>query len=76
MAEWAERRYIIVDEIRMRDGSLNRSLHTQLGKLKSLPELKSGGLDILFFRGFLQIPSVSKRDLYIDSAVSVAQTPE
>src|SRR5438045_1332882 len=51
----------------MMDCKVITRLHTQLCKAKSLPELKFGGINIIFMGDFLQIPAVSRLDLYIDN---------
>src|SRR5947207_15107728 len=65
--EWEDRHYLIVDEVSMMDCKVITRLHTQLCKAKSLPELKFGGVHIIFMGDFLQIPAVSHFDLYIDN---------
>ena len=65
--EWEDRHYLIIDEVSMMDCKVITRLHTQLCKAKSLPELKFGGINIIFMGDFLQIPAVSRLDLYIDN---------
>ena len=65
--EWEDRHYLIVDEVSMMDCNVITRLHTQLCKAKLLPELKFGGANIIFMGDFLQIPAVSRFDLYIDN---------
>ena len=65
--EWQDRHYLIVDEVSMMDRKVITQLHTQLCKAKSLPDLKFGGVNIIFTGDFLQIPAVSHFDLYIDN---------
>jgi hypothetical protein len=65
--EWQDHHYLIIDEVSMMDCKVITRLHTQLCKAKSLPELKFGGVNIIFMGDFLQIPAVSHFDLYIDN---------
>src|SRR5213078_3223390 len=65
--EWQDRHYLIVDEVSMMDFKVIIQLHTQLCKAKSLPELKFGGVNIIFMGDFLQFRAVSYFDLYIDN---------
>ena len=57
--EWADRRYIIIDEVSMMDCKLITSLHAQLGKIKADTDMRFGGVNIMFFGDFLQILDVS-----------------
>ena len=65
--EWEHRKYIIIDEVSMLDAGLLARVHTQLTRIKSRPEETFGGLNILFFGDFLQMPSVKGGDVYSDS---------
>jgi ATP-dependent DNA helicase PIF1 len=58
--------YMIIDEVSMLDCKVMESLHTQLTKAKSKPEISFGGVNIIFFGDFLQLPAVVNPDLYID----------
>jgi hypothetical protein len=64
---WTERRYMVIDEISMMDCKVMEYLHTQLAIAKANPEVSFGGVNIIFFRDFLQLPAVRNPDLYIDS---------
>jgi PIF1-like helicase len=63
---WQEARYMITDEVSMLDCKVMESLHTQLAKAKSKPEVMFGGVNILFYGDFLQLPTVLNPDLYRD----------
>jgi hypothetical protein len=63
---WQEARYMIIDEVSMLDCKVMESLHTQLAKAKSKPEVMFGGVNILFYGDFLQLPAVLNPDLYRD----------
>ena len=65
--EWEDRQYLIINKVSMMDCKVITRLHTQLCRAKSLPELKFGGVNIIFMGDFLQIPAVSHFDLYIDN---------
>ena len=65
-AEWSERKYLIIDEISMIDTKVFLKLHNQLGKLKSNPDAKFGGLNLIVLGDFLQFPAVSHLDLYMN----------
>ena len=65
-AEWSERTYLIIDEISMIDTKVFLKLHNQLGKLKSKPDAKFGGLNLIVLGDFLQFPAVSHLDLYMN----------
>jgi PIF1-like helicase len=64
---WAERRYMVIDEISMMDCKVMEHLHTQLVIAKASPDVSFGGVNIIFFGDFLQLPAVRNPDLYIDS---------
>jgi hypothetical protein len=63
---WNDAQYMIIDEVSMLDCKVMESLHTQLTKAKSKPEITFGGVNIIFFGDFLQLPAVVNPDLYID----------
>ena len=42
-------------------------LHTQLGLLKSRPSDLFGGISVIFLGDFLQFPSVSQMDVYLNA---------
>jgi hypothetical protein len=62
---WFNRQYLIIDEVSMMDAKLLSTLHTQLVKIKSDPDLDFGGVNILFAGHFLQLPTVSRQDVYL-----------
>jgi PIF1-like helicase len=62
---WRNRRYLIIDEVSMLDSSIMRSLHEQLTKIRSKPQMGFGGVNIIFVGDFLQLPSVTGSDIYI-----------
>jgi hypothetical protein len=64
---WTERRYMVIDEISMMDCKVMEYLHAQLAIAKANPEVSFGGVNIIFFGDFLQLPAVRNLDLYIDS---------
>lgn len=64
---WTERRYMVIDEISMMDCKIMEYLHTQLAIAKARPDVSFGGVNIIFFGDFLQLPAVRNPDLYIDS---------
>ena len=67
-SEWADRRYLIVDEVSMMDCKLVIKLHDRLYSAKSTKDdIKFGGVNIVFFGNFLQLPSVSPFRLYMDT---------
>lgn len=70
---WRNRRYLIIDEVSMLDSSVMRSLHDQLTKIRSKPELAFGGVNIIFVGDFLQLPSVTGSDIYIPDKKQTAQ---
>lgn len=70
---WRNRRYLIIDEVSMLDSSVMRSLHEQLTKIRSQPELGFGGVNIIFVGDFLQLPSVTGSDIYIPDKRQTAQ---
>ena len=66
--EWREHTFLIVDEISMMDSKVMIQLNKQLGQLKNMPQKSFGGVNMLFAGDFLQLPSVSHFDLYLDKA--------
>jgi hypothetical protein len=50
-----------------------RSLHEQLTKIRSKPEVAFGGVNIIFVGDFLQLPSVTGSDIYIPDKRQTAQ---
>ena len=62
---WFNRQYLIIDEVSMMDAKLLSTLHTQLVKIRSDPNLDFGGVNILFAGNFLQLPTVSHQDVYL-----------
>ena len=68
MKDWTDRNYMIVDEVSMMDTDVIASASTELGRAKSIPSEKFGGVNVIFMGDFLQLASVSSRDLYIDNA--------
>jgi len=56
----------------MLDSSLLLSLHEQLTKIKSKPDCAFGGVNILFVRDFLQLPSVTRSDIYLPNKKQMA----
>jgi PIF1-like helicase len=63
---WQPAQYMIIDEVSMLDCKVMESLHTQLSKAKSKADIFFGGVNIIFFGDFLQLPAVVNPDLYID----------
>jgi hypothetical protein len=66
MKAWNEAEYMIIDEVSMLDCKVIKSLHTQLTKAKSKPEISFGGVHVIFLSDFLQLPAVINPDLYVD----------
>ena len=65
--EWADRQYLIIDEVSMMDRKLIVKLHDKLCSTKSTKDIvKFGGVNIIFLGDFLQLPSVSPFRLYMD----------
>jgi ATP-dependent DNA helicase PIF1 len=64
LALWAERQYLIVDEISMMDSLVLMKLNTNLCEIKSNMNRTFGGVNVIFLGDFLQLPSVRKLDLY------------
>jgi hypothetical protein len=64
---WEQRQYMIVDEVSMLDLVVIEHLHSQLGKVKANPEINFGGVNIIFFGDFLQLPAVLNPDVYVNN---------
>ena len=65
--KWADRQYLIIDEVSMMDCSVISRLHTKLGLLKSRPSDLFGGVNMIFLGDFLQFPAVSQMDVYLNN---------
>lgn len=63
-AEWAEQRYLLVDEVSMLDRVTIEKLDKQPKAITNNTEVFFRGMNILFFSHFLQFPAVSHMDLY------------
>jgi hypothetical protein len=63
---WNEAQYMVIDEVSMLDCKIIETLHTQLTKAKSKPEIPFGGVNIIFLGDFLQLPAVINPDLYVN----------
>ena len=63
---WNNRHYLIVDEISMMDCKNMEDLNITLGSKKSCRDSYFGGVNVIFMGDFLQLPTVSHYDLYID----------
>jgi hypothetical protein len=63
-AEWANRRYLVVDEVSMLDRATMEKLDKQLKRITGNSNVYFGGMNMLFFGDFLQFPTVSHMDLY------------
>ena len=65
---WKDIDYIIIDEVSMMDAKvmiqLNRTLNLLRGSNQDHNAKAFGGVNILFFGDFFQLPSVSKLDLW------------
>jgi PIF1 helicase. len=68
--EWRERRFLIVDEVSMMDAKVLESVNRELAKIKHVTEKPFGGVNMIFFGDFLQLPSVSHLDLYLEKPKS------
>ena len=66
MAEWINRRYLIIDEVSMLDRSTMIKLDKKLKALTCNGSSMLGGMNIIFCGDFLQLPTVNGQDLYID----------
>ena len=64
--DWANRHYLIVDEISMMDCQMLVNLNTNLGEAKSSCDGYFGGVNVIFMGNFLQLATVSQLDVYID----------
>src|SRR5436190_462370 len=64
---WEHRQYMIIDEVSMLDSTVIARLHSQLGKVKANPEINFGGVNIIFFGDFLQLPVVVNPDVYVNN---------
>jgi len=64
LAEWRDRNYMVIDEVSMMDSKVMERLHTRLSTIKSNPDQDFGGVNLIFVRDFLQLPSVPHLDLY------------
>jgi hypothetical protein len=64
---WGDRQYMVIDEISMLDCKVMEHLHMQLSIVKANPETSFGGVNIIFFGDFLQLPAVRNPDLYVDN---------
>lgn len=68
---WKEVDYIVIDEVSMMDAKvmmqLNRTLNLLRGSNQEHDGKPFGGVNILFFGDFFQLPSVSKLDLWRDN---------
>jgi PIF1-like helicase len=63
--DWANRRYLIIDEVSMLDCKMMIKLHNKLCSANSSKDdVILGGFNILFFGDFLQLPSISPYHLY------------
>jgi hypothetical protein len=67
LEDWTERRYMIIDEVSMLDCKVMEHLHTQLSIAKGKPEIHFGGVNIVFFGDFLQLPAIVNPNLYVDN---------
>ena len=64
--EWANRHYLIVDEVSTMDCQMLVNLHMNLGKAKSLHDGYFGSVNIIFMGDFLQLDTVSQLDVYVN----------
>ena len=64
---WEHRQYMIIDEVSMLDSTVIEHLHSQLAKVKANPEINFGGVNIIFFGDFLQLPAVLNPDVYVNN---------
>jgi PIF1-like helicase len=64
-AMWSDLRYLIIDEVSMLDLRTIQNLQNQFSIAKSSPDLDFGGVNIIFMGDFLQIPPVSRLNLYL-----------
>jgi PIF1-like helicase len=56
---------MVIDEISMLSCKIMEVLHKQLSTAKANPELPFGGINILLFGDFLQLPAVRSSDVYV-----------
>ena len=64
--DWANRHYLIVDEVSMMDCRMLVDLHNNLGAAKSSRDVYFGGVNVIFMGDFLQLSTVSQLDVYVD----------
>jgi hypothetical protein len=64
--DWAPRHYLVVDEVSMMDCIMLVNLDKNLGETKSHNDVHFGGVNVIFMGDFLQLPSVSHLDVYVD----------
>jgi PIF1 helicase. len=64
--DWAQRQYLIVDEVSMMDCRMLVNLHKNLRDTKASQDTYFGGVNVIFMGDFLQIPTVSQLDVYVD----------
>ena len=64
--DWTDRHYLIIDEVSMMDCRMLVNLHNNLGEAKSSRDGYFGGVNIIFMGDFLQLPTISRLDVYID----------
>jgi hypothetical protein len=57
---------MIIDEVSMLDCKVMESLHSQLAKAKSKPEITFGSVNIIFLSDFLQLPAIINPDLFVN----------
>jgi len=67
---WAQRRYLIEDEVSMMDRQMIMNLHTNLNNTKAFHNEYFGGVNVIFMGDFYQMPTISGEDLYIDELES------
>ena len=63
---WTDHHYVIIDEVSMMDCKMIVDLHNNLGAATSLPGAYFGGVNVIFMGDFLQLPSVSQNDVYVN----------
>src|SRR5437762_9406258 len=63
--DWANRHYLIIDEVSMMDSKMLVDLNTNLGATKSSRDVYFGGVNVIFMGDFLQLPTISCLDVYI-----------
>ena len=67
---WAQRHYLVEDEISMMDREMIMNLHTNLNNTKAFHDEYFGGVNVIFMGDFYQMPTISGNDLYIDEPKS------